>query len=148
MASASSRWGFSGQASKQLAGEREPFKRQGDKEILIRRGYFPTEESFLQPPYRDSLTVANLLCLISHRRQFSEGCYREKRGDRKWQCADRKWGEIRKKKNKGREEFTVETALEEDGKKLLETRRERWAQLGSEGNDGKDQSGGEQQKGT
>lgn len=83
MASAGSRWGFTGQASKQLAGEGEPFRRQGDKEILIRQGYFPTEESFLQPPYRDSHTVANLLCLISHRRQFPESCYREKRGDRK-----------------------------------------------------------------
>lgn len=80
MASASSRWGFCGRASKQLAGEGSHLE---DKEILIRRGYFPTEESFLQPPYWDSLSVANLLCLISHARQFPESCYREKRGDRK-----------------------------------------------------------------
>lgn len=36
MAWAGSRWGFTGQASKQLAGEWESFKRQGEEEILIR----------------------------------------------------------------------------------------------------------------
>lgn len=35
MARAGSRWGFTGQASKQLAGEWESFKRQGEEEILI-----------------------------------------------------------------------------------------------------------------
>lgn len=57
MSSARSRWGFTGQASKQLAGEWEPFKRQGDEEILIQLWYFPTEESFLQPPYRVTLSL-------------------------------------------------------------------------------------------
>lgn len=35
MSGARSHWGFTGLASKQLAGEWEPFKRQGDEEILI-----------------------------------------------------------------------------------------------------------------
>lgn len=35
MARTGSRWGFTGQASKQLAGEWESFKRQGEEEILI-----------------------------------------------------------------------------------------------------------------
>lgn len=41
MSRARSRWGFTALASKQLAGEWQPFKRQGDEEILIQLWVFP-----------------------------------------------------------------------------------------------------------
>lgn len=41
MSSARSHWGFTDLASKQLAGEWELFKRQGDEEILIQLWVFP-----------------------------------------------------------------------------------------------------------
>lgn len=85
MSSARSRWGFTGLASKQLAGEWEPFKRQGDEEILIQLWVFPHGgvifTTSLQSLSLTLILLANLLCLISHRRQFSESCCWEKRGE-------------------------------------------------------------------
>lgn len=86
MSNARSHWGFTGLASKQLAGEWEPFNRQGDEEILIQLWVFPHGgvifTTSLQSVSLTLILLANLFCLISHG-QFSETCCREKRGGSK-----------------------------------------------------------------
>lgn len=82
MSSVRSHRGFTSLASKQLAREWEPFKRQVDEEILIQLWVFPHGgvifTTSLQSLFLTLARRANLLCLVSHKRQFSESCCREK----------------------------------------------------------------------
>lgn len=102
MSNARSRWGSAGLASKQLAGEWEPFKRQGDLNTAV--GISPWRTNFYNlVPGSLSLTLiqlVNLCCLISHRRQFCESCFREKKESREEKrrdsSADGDCGEIKK----------------------------------------------------
>lgn len=100
MSSARSHLGFTGLASKQLAGEWEAFKRQGDEEILIQLWVFPNGGVIFTTSLQSlTLTHSPISSVSFHTEDnFLKAAVgkREERERKKDSAANRKWGEIKK----------------------------------------------------
>lgn len=74
MSSVRSHLGFTSLASKQLAGEWEPFKRQVDEEILIQLWVFPHGGVI----FTTSLQCLSLALSLSHCNTFGQSSFTQK----------------------------------------------------------------------